>query len=79
MSTTQLGPRPSSPALISFDARCFVEDGVSVEWIVGGNKAPHYPAKFASEAAALAFAARTGRQRFLRRAESPRLVRVSWQ
>ncbi len=71
MNTT----RPTNPADISFDDRCFAQDGVKVEWVVGGNMAPNYPqvlhvvaVYFSTEDAAMAYARKT----------APRLVRVSW-
>ena len=77
-TTTQLPGRPSNPRDISFDRSCFAVDGVNVGWVVGGNLAPNKPAKFSTEADALAYAKKTGRVRFMRRVESPREVRVSW-
>ena len=52
MNTT----RPTNPADISFDDRCFAQDGVKVEWVVGGNMAPNYPSTFSTEEAAMAYA-----------------------
>ena len=74
MNTT----RPTNPADISFDDRCFAQDGVKVEWVVGGNMAPNYPSTFSTEDAAMAYARKTGRVANVRRVESPRMVRVSW-
>ena len=74
-----LGPRPANPADISFDPRCFVNDGVVVEWHVGGNVAPNYPKNFGeNEAAAREYARRTGREWALQRVERPRRRRISW-
>jgi len=70
--------RPANPANISFDRRCFAQNGTTVTWIVGGNLAPNYPATFANEADAVAYARRTGRSAYVRREESPRMVRISW-
>ena len=75
MNTTT---RPANPADISFAPHCFVQDGVNVSWIVGGNLAPNYPAQFADEESALKYARKTGRLANVRRVESPRMVRVSW-
>jgi len=75
-----LGPRPKDPSRISFDPRCFVRDGVIVEWVVGGNIAPNYPKNFgANEAAAREYARKTGREWALRREERPRERRVAWE
>jgi hypothetical protein len=69
--------RPTNPADISFAPSCFAQDGVSVEWIVGGNLAPNYPSRFSTEADAVAYARKTGRP--MSRVETPRMVRVSWK
>jgi hypothetical protein len=75
MNTT----RPANPADISFAPHCFAQDGVTVEWVVGGNLAPNYPSRFSSEAEAMAYARKTGRLNNVSRVESPRMVRVSWR
>ena len=67
---------PADPSTISFDRRCFAQDGIKVEFSVGAM-APNYPKKFgANEAAANEWARKTGRP--VIRHESPRMVRVSW-
>ena len=75
MSRAPLGPRPA-PSAISFDDRCFVQDGVSVRWTVGQSALHPGPASFTDEASAVAFARKCGRP--VNRIESPRMVRVSW-
>lgn len=68
--------RPANPSAISFDRRCFAQDGVKVEFSVGAM-APNYPKKFgANEAAANEWSRKTGRP--VIRHESPRMVRISW-
>lgn len=86
MSTREMGKfdlmnsaRPTNPAKISFAPSCFAQDGVNVEWIVGGNLAPNYPSRFSTEAEAMAYARKTGRTGNVSRVESPRMVRVSWR
>lgn len=71
-----LGPRPKNPAEISFERRCFVQNGVTVLWIVGGMLAPNYPRQFDNEAAATAYARKI--KGYVTREEQPRMVRVSW-
>jgi hypothetical protein len=55
------GPRPSNPALISFERRCFVEVGEQVSYEVTRSALHSGPAKFFDKAAAEALGRRTGR------------------
>jgi hypothetical protein len=71
-----LGPRPADPTTISFDPRCFVQDGTVVYWTVGSGLGGRYPERFDDESAAIEH----GRLLRLRvtRHEHARMVRVSW-
>lgn len=73
MNTTT---RPTNPADISFDRRCFVQDGTKVEWVVGGMLAPNYPKRFDTEEAAERYAKKI--RGYVTRDESPRMVRIAW-
>lgn len=75
--TNALGPRPSNPAEISFAARCFAVDGVSVHWTVTRSALHSGPARFDDEAQANAYARKVGK--VAQRHESPRLVRIAWK
>ncbi len=72
-----LGPRPKNPAEISFDPRCFVQDGTDVEFTVGRSSLHSGPARFTNEKDAAAYAEKTGRT--YTRHEVPRMRRVAWK
>lgn len=72
---TSLPNRPA-PSEISFSADCFEPRGESVHWTVTRSALHSGPARFATEAAAREFAARTGRA--VTEVRAPRLVRVRW-
>lgn len=69
--------RPSNPALISFDNKCFKQDGVDIKYVVTpppGSTA--YPEEYDSKSTADAHAKRIGV--IAHRVERPRMRRVSW-
>jgi hypothetical protein len=58
-----IGPRPTNPNEISFDARCFVVTGTRTEYTVSRSAIHSGPANFGEDlAAAQKYAARTGRE-----------------
>ena len=62
-NTTNIGPRPTNPSEISFDARCFADVGTQIEFSVSRSALHSGPAKFGTDrAAAEAYARKTGRQ-----------------
>lgn len=76
MTTTNIGPRPSNPADISFDARCFEQVGTRTEYVVVLS-APNYPKVFSDRETAAAYARKTGRAVTIRNAAIVR--RISWR
>lgn len=77
-NTTNIGPRPSNPSEISFDRRCFVQDGEQIEYRVSRSSLHSGPAKFGTDrAAAESYARRTGRPVTEHRV--PIMRRISWQ
>lgn len=69
--------RPSNPADISFDPRCFIKVGTHTEFVVApAQGSAGYPKRFSSEAEAENYAARFGR--VVHREEVPTMRRVSW-
>lgn len=76
MKTNELGPRPSDPRTISFERRCFVEDGSTVEYRVLRSALHSGPAKFSDRAEAEAFAKRFNR--VVTEVTKPVMRRISW-
>lgn len=71
-----MSARPSDPRLISFDARCFVQDGVEVHYLVTQSALHSGPARFDDESDAAEYARKTGR--VATRVESPKMRRIAW-
>lgn len=71
-----ISARPANPASISFDRRCFVQDGERVEFVCANPTGATYPKVFSDRGEAESFARRTNRVVTERRA--PVMRRIAW-